>query len=220
MNFLPLELQSEIFKFLDDGSIINYLIANGPSQERPRLTGSYSVEELQEIQDRLEQAWNSRINLNEIVNLRRARLYTLFDFPADWDGIDVRRTVQIGDFEFSLDTTTIELHDQGLSDLPTEIRFLDQLQKLYLNRNYLSSFPNVFLPDLEVLNLENNWISDFPNLENFPSLKYLNLKNNSISELPSFLTHSRLQYLNLAENPISRIPYYEFLRMEQFIIDF
>lgn len=184
------------------------------------MNGSYSVEKLQEVQDRLEQAWDFRINLNDILNLRRARLYTLFDFPADWDGIDVQQTVQIGNFEFPLDTITIDLHDQGLSDLPTEIRFLDQLQKLYLDQNYLTRFPNVFLPDLEVLNLESNWISEFPNLENFPNLKAINLKNNSISELPSFLTHPSLQYLNLAENPISQIPYYEFPRIEQFIIDF
>jgi len=127
--------------------------------------------------------------------------------------------------------TSLDLSENGLTELPQELAKFKNLRYLNLSNNRLVSIDNlpVFknlrfldisnnvigilpasiceLKELEEVNAENNQIksipSGFPNLVN---LKILNLGNNKLTEFNTITNCKNLIKLNLGQNNISQIP--------------
>ena len=105
-------------------------------------------------------------------------------------------------------------HDDGLRPnitwLPSEIGQLQQLQKLVLWGNQLSSLPAAIgqLQQLQVLYLGSNQLSTLPAvIWQLQQLQVLDLVGNQLSSLPAEIGQlQQLQYLTLSNNPLSTLP--------------
>ncbi|CAL1262932.1 unnamed protein product [Larinioides sclopetarius] len=99
------------------------------------------------------------------------------------------------------------LQNNHISNLSSggSLKDLNQLQILNLKNNKLSSLPSEIshLSQLKVLDLENNQLKKLPaSFEKLANLCHLNLKNNKLLQFPVPICslHS-LEYLNLCDNP-------------------
>jgi Leucine-rich repeat (LRR) protein len=81
-----------------------------------------------------------------------------------------------------------------LVTLPTEICFLTQLKKLYLQENMLEYIPDLFrtLKKLKELNISNNKFTKFPDvIFTLKSVEILDISCNNFDQLPLKLSYLR-----------------------------
>ncbi|XP_028258823.1 leucine-rich repeat-containing protein 40 [Parambassis ranga] len=106
--------------------------------------------------------------------------------------------------------TTLDLHDNLLSSLPSALAELKELQQLHLSHNQLSSLPEEVctLGNLCSLTLQQNLLESLPEeLGQLRNLTELDLSNNRLKSLPcslGCLTH--LRKINLCHNKLSCLP--------------
>lgn len=126
----------------------------------------------------------------------------------------------------------LSLWDMQLTEVPTTIGKLTNIQQLRISHNQLKNLPSTFaqLTKVQRLNMEHNSFSEFPkelfalkNLERLDmhknkltaipneiaqltQLEELDLHANQISNLPieALAQLNKLTYLNIAENPIPK----------------
>ncbi|XP_042734574.1 E3 ubiquitin-protein ligase LRSAM1 isoform X4 [Lagopus leucura] len=88
----------------------------------------------------------------------------------------------------------LDLHDNQLASLPTDIGQLTSLQVLNLERNLLKCLPQSIgdLAQLQVLNVKGNKLKELPaTVSGLRSLRTLNVSENLLQELPRVLAHIR-----------------------------
>ncbi|CAK8714714.1 MAG: hypothetical protein CDV28_10542 [Candidatus Electronema aureum] len=106
--------------------------------------------------------------------------------------------------------TTLELSNQGLTELPPEFFQLTNLYGLWLNGNQLTSLPpELFqLTKLQVLLLYDNQLSILPQkFFELKNLTTLDLRNNHLSTLPGEIVElTNLTWLNLRYNQLTSLP--------------
>ncbi|XP_039257979.2 uncharacterized protein LOC120334536 [Styela clava] len=103
------------------------------------------------------------------------------------------------------------LDTNELREIPNEISDLNQLETLTLSNNRLAELPGGFakLSSLRSLHLANNRFAEFPNeICGLVSLSFLDLSDNSIREIPDEFDwlSSTLQTLLLYINDLQRLP--------------
>ena len=101
----------------------------------------------------------------------------------------------------------LDLHNNQLSEIPTEISNLINLQVLYLASNQLTEIPREIgnLTNLRRLYLYGNQLSEIPTeIGNLTNLQNLALDDNQLTELPREIGNlTYLQYLTLYENQLT-----------------
>ncbi|KAM9385341.1 leucine-rich repeat-containing protein 40 [Pholidichthys leucotaenia] len=107
--------------------------------------------------------------------------------------------------------TTLDLHDNQLSVLPSALGDLQELQQLRLSHNQLSSLPVEVctLKNLWSLTLQQNLLENLPEeLGHLENLSELDLSNNHLKDLPSsFGCLTNLQKVNLNHNKLTCLPH-------------
>ncbi len=95
--------------------------------------------------------------------------------------------------------------------LSDEFCLLNHLEQLYLDRNYLTDFPNQFgnLAALTILSVTENYISFLPpSFCNLTNLQILDLRENKLESLPpNFGNLISLYELNLSDNKLPLLPH-------------
>ena len=113
----------------------------------------------------------------------------------------------------------IDLHGNGILQMPMGLRQLSRLTSLNLSRNRLdNSIFNIvsMIPTLCDLNLSNNALAhDLPDLIGHLSLlQHLDVSSNKISCLPATLRNlTRLRTLSMSHNRIQSLPFDAFTKM-------
>uniref|UniRef100_UPI0037E720CB leucine-rich repeat-containing protein 40 n=1 Tax=Semicossyphus pulcher TaxID=241346 RepID=UPI0037E720CB len=106
--------------------------------------------------------------------------------------------------------TTLDLHDNQLSSLPSALGELQELQQLRLSHNQLKALPVELcaMKNLCSLTLQQNLLESLPEeLGILENLTELDLSNNNLKGLPSSIGHlTCLQKLNLCHNKLSSLP--------------
>ena len=107
--------------------------------------------------------------------------------------------------------TTLLLHSNLIQNTGTSLRNLPQLSKLTLQRNELSSWPDLSWSTLNIkeINLESNNIISIPTdaLSQASKLRILSMSNNSLTVFPNITsTRDSLRNLDLQFNFIGNIP--------------
>ena len=106
---------------------------------------------------------------------------------------------------------TIDLSWNHLKWLPTEIKYLTNLQILHLYNNRLTqtAVQNICqLPNLQTLDLRSNQLIELPTeIENLTHLQTLELDYNQLTELPIEIRYlTNLQTLILSNNQLTELP--------------
>ncbi|KAJ3585945.1 hypothetical protein NHX12_012352 [Muraenolepis orangiensis] len=98
----------------------------------------------------------------------------------------------------------------SLTEIHEDIKYLTNLQSLFLCRNKLASIPNVIgsIKSLKVLDLSANNLTVLPDeITQLPDLNTLNVSCNSLACLPEGLSRcTKLYNLNISKNNITRFP--------------
>jgi len=106
-------------------------------------------------------------------------------------------------------TEHLDLSNNQLTSLPSEIGNFTKLQILTIANNQLSSLPPEIgnLENLHHLNLDNNRLTSLPlEIRNLRKLHYLNLDNNCLASLPSVVGElTNLHSLSLNKNKLSSL---------------
>ena len=104
----------------------------------------------------------------------------------------------------------LDLFDNQLTGLPTEIGQLTSLQQLDLRYNQLSELPTEIgqLTSLQQLDLSHNQLNALPvEIGQLTSLRQLDLSHNQLSELPTEIGQlTSLQQLSLSYGKLSELP--------------
>ncbi|GLD67686.1 leucine-rich repeat-containing protein 40-like protein, partial [Lates japonicus] len=115
-----------------------------------------------------------------------------------------------GDIRLLPGLTTLDLHDNQLSSLPSALGELQELQQLRLSHNQLTSLPVEVctLQNLCTLTAQQNLLESLPEeLGQLQNLTELDLSSNHLKGLPSSLgCLTCLQKLNLSHNNLSCLP--------------
>ncbi|GIK38178.1 MAG: hypothetical protein BroJett011_20110 [Chloroflexota bacterium] len=100
--------------------------------------------------------------------------------------------------------------DERLTQIPTELFELTQLEVLNLSRNKLIILPYAIgqLPNLTSLNLGGNQLTTIPDtITRLPNLTSLDLNNNQLTTIPTAITHlPNLTSLDLRGNQLTTVP--------------
>ncbi|MCL2868806.1 MAG: leucine-rich repeat domain-containing protein [Candidatus Bathyarchaeota archaeon] len=106
--------------------------------------------------------------------------------------------------------THLNISDCALTQLPTSLQSLTNLQTLNISFNGLSSLPDWLqsLTNLQTLNISGNDLSSLPDwLQSLTNLQTLNISFNDLSSLPDWLQSlTNLQTLNISDNGLSSLP--------------
>ena len=111
---------------------------------------------------------------------------------------------------YKLGTLELDISNLQLTNIPTQIDQLSQLQYLYLNDNQIVEIPDTIakLLQLKRLHLNNNKIVEIPGeITQLSQLETLDFDNNKIVKIPDVINQlSQLKYLYLSDNKIVEIP--------------
>ncbi|MFS4483172.1 leucine-rich repeat domain-containing protein [Hyunsoonleella sp. 2307UL5-6] len=110
----------------------------------------------------------------------------------------------------SINVSKLDLSNQNLTKIPTEIFSLKNLKSLDLSNNKISTIPSdiLKLKQLKKLDISNNKISNFyAKICHLPKLQVLNLNNNSIKTIPKQIKHLvELRVFSIANNYLLSFP--------------
>ena len=113
--------------------------------------------------------------------------------------------------------TVLDLHGNNISDIPSSLQNLANLQVLNLSNNKLTEYPPE-LCDLLLteLHLQNNELTDLPsNFGYLVKLVKLDLSSNKLESLPDSLSNlTSIQELNLASNSLKSLDPVDLNRLE------
>ena len=119
------------------------------------------------------------------------------------------KMIKINGKSFNKDIKKLYLFDNQLTQLPSEIGQVTQLDELSLNENQLTQLPGEIgnLAQLTYLDLSNNQLTQLPGeIGNLTQLTHLDLYSNELTQLPGEIGNlAQLSYLNLKGNPIENI---------------
>lgn len=108
------------------------------------------------------------------------------------------------------ETGKLDLCEQQLTALPTEIFQLTHLEELYLDNNQITELPPEIaqFTALRVLSLTNNQLTILPTaMAQLANLEWLYLANNQFYQLPLEITQlSQLKVLSLDSNQLTALP--------------
>ena len=114
--------------------------------------------------------------------------------------------IKINGKSFNKDIKELDLYNNQLTQLPSEIGQLTQLTELYLSSNKLTQLPSEIgqLTQLTYLSLSDNQLTQLPTeIGQLTRLNYLYLCNNQLTQLPSEIGNlAQLTTLDLQGNPI------------------
>ena len=132
-----------------------------------------------------------------------------------WDFINQRAQYkEYNDINTALkhkhDVLSLNLENQGLSELPDELVELDRIESINLLGNYFESFPKVLsrMKSLKEISLSSNNLSYVgPEIGELANLRILYINFNEIDSLPREIGKLKnLQYLEMGCNPINTLP--------------
>ena len=155
-------------------------------------------ERTQQVRDAIVRA----AGVNSADDVTAAHLAAITSLRLDNKGIT---TLQLGDFDGLISLTSLNLRDNGLSDIST-LQNLTNLTRLNLRDNGISDISTLQnLTNLTYLNLSGNSISNISALEDLTSLTTLGLTSNSIIDISTLEESTSLTTLYLGGNSISDI---------------
>ena len=128
-------------------------------------------------------------------------IYIAADYVGD-DGLAGALPPSIGELRSSL--TVLDLNDNAITSLPTEIGALTNLAILDLSYNDLTSVPTEVgaLTGLTFLGLSSNALTSVPSEIGALTLRFLFLNNNALTGVPSdFRTIAPSNFCRFDENP-------------------
>jgi Leucine rich repeat len=105
------------------------------------------------------------------------------------------------DFSVLVHLSTVNFSGNAIKDCKIKSQWI---HIIYLSRNKLENFPELFLDSLTELHIDNNEINNIPHniIEKLPNLKLLDMSQNKLTEIPKALATLKLKNLNLKENPL------------------
>lgn len=132
---------------------------------------------------------------------------SLLIFPDDASGQTYRSLVKA--LENPNAVVELILRHEKLTEIPSEVRQLKNLEILDLSKNHIRSLPDWLteLPRLHTLILSKNDIAHFPaNLADAPALRVLMLQRNPIDSLPPAIEEfAKLEFLDLWDTELEYI---------------
>lgn len=115
---------------------------------------------------------------------------------------DISRLVNLRD---------LNLCRNELVDFPVQIKYLRQLERLYLNQNGIKSIPEDVFPHLDklqFLKLSTNRLAKLPpDISQCHSLNYLSLSNNCLKDLQAVVGLPKLKELFVERNNLTELPF-------------
>uniref|UniRef100_A0A8C5PA60 Leucine-rich repeat transmembrane protein FLRT3 n=1 Tax=Leptobrachium leishanense TaxID=445787 RepID=A0A8C5PA60_9ANUR len=113
------------------------------------------------------------------------------------------------------DATTLYLQNNHINNagIPSDLKFLDKVERIYLYRNSLDEFPINLPKNVKELHLQENNIRTitYDALSQIPSIEELHLDDNSVSAVSiedgAFRDNIYLRLLFLSRNHLSTIPW-------------
>lgn len=160
-----------------------------------------TIQQTNEIDNYLSE---SQIKENHILDLRSKWLTTIPNICKDYSG------------EILLNIWSIDLWDNQIKTINTDLSCLKNLRELNLSYNKISKIKNLNkIITLETLYLQKNNISKISWLEELVNLKKLNLSYNKISKVEWLSILKQLHWLELQHNQIQDIS--ELVNMDQLV---
>lgn len=108
------------------------------------------------------------------------------------------------------DVLSIDVANQGLTSLPTELALLDKIESINLLGNSIDSFPPVLaeMTTLDEISLSSNGMSYIgPDIGKLKNLRILIMNRNKLKSLPKEIGElTNLLYLDISENPLTELP--------------
>ncbi|XP_012938640.1 ras suppressor protein 1 [Aplysia californica] len=124
--------------------------------------------------------------------------------------LDYKLTVLPADIGKLLNLTTLILDTNELLEVPAEITFLTNLERLALSNNYLTTLPAGFkrLNKMRSLHMANNEFEKIPlEICDLPQLTFLDMCDNNIKMLPKKINKlKKLETLLLFINQLTKLP--------------
>ena len=104
----------------------------------------------------------------------------------------------------------IDKYCKKLTIIPKEIKYIRNLEELFLSRNQIQEIPETIgqLTNLKLLYLSCNLIQEIPkSIGQLTNFTHLSLYNNQIRKIPETIERlTNLKYLNLSNNKIREMP--------------
>ena len=148
-------------------------------------------------------------NFPEAFKRRFGVLKESLDYDADFSGCDLF-VIYGFILEYLCKSTRLNLSNNKIAEIPSQLRKFDKLEELNLNSNSIVRVPGAIahLKSLRVLQFSNNLVSDIPTeLAYLTQLEILDLAENQISEVPKHIgLLQSLRYFNISKNPIQTLP--------------
>lgn len=173
----PLPRSLSLMSSTNIGAIVNYVIEHQDVATRAHVTVMTAA------QSSSDELWLSGLGITTIPN-------------ALWDLTKIN----------VLDLKILDLRNNELTVLPSDISLLSSLQVLGLDNNFIDKLPSEIgqLSDLEFLTLSNNELTEIPpEIGLLTNLRQLDLSYNDLEELPSeLISLTNLLELDLRGNPL------------------
>ena len=145
------------------------------------------------------------------IQIDRAGISTQVNYKeGDWTCEIDGKTYDNNNLPIEYNRITLNLDFSGLTEIPSCIENLNNLEKLSFHFNFLTFLPESIgnLNNLEVLYIMNNILTNLPeSFGNLNNLEFLDLEGNQLTNLPeSFGNLNNLEELYLEENKLTTLP--------------
>lgn len=101
---------------------------------------------------------------------------------------------------------SLELSYISITELPTWISQLDNLEYLYISNTRLKNFPDALLNNLKVLNISTIPLERLPSTNKILILKSVSINNTQISEIPDCYLSQELEIFNIKSSEVQELP--------------
>ncbi|MDJ1485429.1 leucine-rich repeat domain-containing protein [Cytophagaceae bacterium YF14B1] len=178
----------------------------------------YTTQEKENVLRLLQSGQNASIELG--IEIAKSLEIDICEFIADTEilyewmmtgvGYQAWEISLVNQFKITYSTHILGLSSLYISEIPVQIRHMNQLTELYLSDNYIKDLPMELevLTNLKTLDLAKNQLNGLPkHLFKLITLENLNLEGNKLQEVSSEI--AKLQYmktLNLQNNQLRSLP--------------